>query len=395
MPFLSFNLDEANRIGLTNLQRFTAVSRPKPIPEQSLRALFAGLDLSEDLIGDPRSHEAAVAQLKYAVDQELNRLVIMLDNLREGPHYWREPLISGQELQGLRTELNEYKNFLGGIQPLNTPGKLRNFALGQGEVRHALRTRKTVQEVNRLYELLGGLANSMDYIYLAETTLPASDSWQRESARVRDEQLGWLRSTDQRGDSSLLARLKGGLANLKDGYIQRYLELHRLARLDATQDSAKKRLTGDTRWGQMRILSGLDFLSRSELQKLEERLGELRSCPSLSVHDLRTRPFCPSCGLTPRTFNPDTSAGENMLAVEHDFEHLYIKWMNGLRENLKSESSLKNLEMIVEREREQIHQFIRSGQLPEKLNDRFVAACVIPCKVWKKSPLKAQTCFWP
>ncbi len=370
----SSNLDEANRIGLTNLQRFTAVSRPKPIPEQSLKSLFAGLELSEDLISDPRSHEAAVSQLKYAVEQEINRVVILLDNLREGPHYWREALMGGQELQALRAELNEYKSFLGGVQPLNTPGKLRNFALGQGEVRHAVRTRKTVQETNLIFELLGGLASSMDYIYQAETALPAADPWQVEAARVRQEQIGWLRSPDQRGDSSLLARLKGGLANLQDAYIQRYLELHRRARLDATQDMQKKRLTSDPHWGQLRILSGLDFLSRGELQKLEERLGNLRSCPSLSAGDLRARPFCPSCGLNPRTLNVPNSASEQLTEVGRDFDHLYQKWLNGLRENLKSDSSQANPALIAEREREQIRVFIQSGELPEKMNDRFMAA---------------------
>ena len=250
----------------------------------------------------------------------------------------------------------------------------RDFALGQGEVRHAVRTRKTVQETNLIFELLGGLASSMDYIYQAETALPAADPWQVEAARVRQEQIGWLRSPDQRGDSSLLARLKGGLANLQDAYIQRYLELHRRARLDATQDMQKKRLTSDPHWGQLRILSGLDFLSRGELQKLEERLGNLRSCPSLSAGDLRARPFCPSCGLNPRTLNVPNSASEQLTEVGRDFDHLYQKWLNGLRENLKSDSSQANLALIAEREREQIRVFIQSGELPEKMNDRFMAA---------------------
>lgn len=370
----SSNLEEANRIGLTNLQRFTAISRPKPIPEQSLKALFAGFELSESLIDDPRSHEAAVAQLKYVVEQEINRVVILLDNLREGPHYWRESLLPTLELQSLRDELNQYKNFLGGLQPLNTPGKLRNFSLGQGEVRQAMRTRQRVQEVNRIYELLGGLATNMDYIYQAETTLPANDPWQAEAARVRAEQLTWLRSVDQRSDNGLLARLKGGLANLQDAYIQAYLALHQRARLDVSQDNQKKRLTSDPHWAQLRVLSGLEFLNRAELQKLEERLGDLRSCPSLTSADLRNRPFCPSCGLNPRASNLPDSAGEQLQAIQNDFDDLYQKWMNGLRENLKSESSQANLALIAERERAQIVTFIQSGELPEKLGDRFMSA---------------------
>ncbi len=370
----SSNLDEALHLGLNGLLRFTSVGRPKPIPEQSLRVLFAGLDLDETLLSDPRSHGLAVSQLSHVVEQELNRVVILEDSLREGPRYWREPLMSGIELQALRNELKEYKDFLNRIQPLNTPGKLRNFTYGQGEIRHALRTRQTVQETNRLLELLNNLSGNMDYIYQAEITLKAQDPWQSSAEQVRQEQITWLSDPKQRSQSGLQARLKGGLTNLQDNYVRRYLELHKEARLDSTRDMDKKRLTSDPHWTQLRALSALDFLNRSELLKLEERLGALRSCPSVNANDLRSRPFCPSCGFTPRTDQADASAGEQLEAVELDLNHLYQRWVNGLRDNLKSESSQANLAMISERERQEISQFIQTGQLPDKITDRLITA---------------------
>ena len=370
----SSNLDEAGRVGLPMLMRFNAVSRPKPIPEQSLRAVFEGLDLNADLISDAKSHELAISQLKFAVDQELNRIVILLDNLREGPRYWRESLLEPLELQQQRKEITDYKNFLSSLQTLNSPGKLRNFALGQGEVRHELHSRKKAQEINHLFEVVGALATTLDYIYQAEITLPADDPWQAESARVRTEHIGLLRSSTSVQGNGLLARLKGSLANLQDAYIQRYLELHRKARLDSTQDAEKKRITGDTRWGQLRALSGVDFLNRVELQKLEERLTDLKSCPSLTAADLRSRPFCGSCGFVPRTNAITSSAGEQLQQVSNDFGQLYLKWVNGLRENLKSDSSRANLTMIADKERKEITSFIDTGMLPERMTDRFISA---------------------
>ncbi len=370
----SSNLDEAVRVGLPMLLRFNAISRPKPIPEQSLRALFEAIDLNADLISDARSHELAISQLKFAVDQELNRVVILLDNLREGPHYWRESLLEPLELQHLRKEMTDYKNFLSSLQPLNSPGKLRNFTLGQGEVRHEMRSRKNAQEINYLFEVVGALATALDYIYQAEITLPADDAWQSEAARFRMEHIALLRSSASVPGNGLLARLKGSLANLQDAYIQRYLELHRKARLDSAQDAEKKRITSDTRWGQLRALSGVDFLNRVELQKLEVRLTDLKSCPSLSVTDLRSRPFCSSCGFVPRTHSITISAGEQLQQVSNDFGQLYLKWVNGLRENLKSQSSLANLALIPEKERKEITAFIDSGMLPERMAERFISA---------------------
>jgi hypothetical protein len=89
---------------------------------------------------------------------------------------------------------------------------------------------------------------------------------------------------------------------------------------------------------------------------------------------LRNRPFCPSCGYNPRTTNQTDSAGEQLQSIQSDFDDLYQKWINGLRENLKSESSQANLVLIAERERAQIVTFVQSGELPDKLSDRFMSA---------------------
>jgi hypothetical protein len=61
----STNLDEAARMGVETLIKFTAVSRPKPIPEQSLRVLFASLDLPENLVTDPKKLELAPIQNEF------------------------------------------------------------------------------------------------------------------------------------------------------------------------------------------------------------------------------------------------------------------------------------------------------------------------------------------
>ena len=124
----------------------------------------------------------------------------------------------------------------------------------------------------------------------------------------------------------------------------------------------------------MRALSGVDFLNRVELQKLEDRLTDLKSCPSLTAADLRSRPFCSSCGFVPRTHPVTSSADEQLQQVSNDFGQLYLKWVNGLRENLKSDSSRTNLAMITDKERKEITAFIETGVLPERMTERFISA---------------------
>lgn len=370
----STNLDEAARMGVETLMKFTAVSRPKPIPEQSLRVLFASLDLPENLVTDPKKLELAPIQLEASVSAELNLVVRLLENLREGPRYWRESLYSAAQLQELRGELTEYKNFLTSLQALNSPGKLRNFSTGQGEVRQVMRTRKVVGEIKALYELIQAVQPQLDYAYQAEVNLPNGDEWQKTADKMRAEHLKLLGTPAERTKPTTVTRLKGGLSNLQDAYVKRYVELHTLARLDSSLDAQKKRVTADPKWVQLRALSGLDFLQGNDLRKLEAQMGEVRSCPNLNPKDLQFTTVCPACAYSPRTQGVEKSAGQQLRELTDGLDGLHKQWINALVESLRSVSSQKNLTMLGAKEREQVNEFLQKKQLPEKITDRFISA---------------------
>lgn len=370
----STNLDEAARMGVETLVKFTAVSRPKPIPEQSLRVLFASLDLPENLVTDAKKLELAPIQLEASVNTELNLTVRLLENLREGPRYWRESLYSAAELQDLRSELTEYKNFLTSLQALNSPGKLRNFSTGQGEVRQVMRTRKVTGEIKALYELIQAVQPQLEYIYQAEVNLLQDDAWQKNAEKTRAEHLKLLSNPVERIKPTTVSRLKGGLSVLQDAYIKRYMELHAAARLDSSLDAQKKRVTADPKWTQLRALSSLDFLQGNDLRKLEAQLGEIRSCPSLSVKDLQSTTVCPACGYSPRSQSIEKSAGRQLQELTEGLDGIHKQWISALISNLKSESSQKNLTMLGTKEREHVNEFLQKKQLPEKITDRFISA---------------------
>ncbi len=370
----STNLDEAARIGMENLSRFTAISRPKPIPEQSLRALFAGFGLPEDLVTNSKKFELAPIQLEATVSGELDAVLRLLENLREGPRYWRESLYSSKELQDLRSQLTKYRDFLTSLQSLNSPGKLRNFAVGQGEIRQIMRTRQVVAEVKALYDLVRAVQPQLEYISQAELNLPEDDVWQNDCHKMRSEHLKLLSDPAERLKPTMISRLKGGLSNLRDGYVKRYMELHRGARLDTALDSQKKRLLADPHWAQLRALSSLEFLQGSELQKLEARIGEIRSCPGLSAKDLEFSTTCPACGFSARTQPTTVSAGQQLQELTQGLDQLHRQWIAALLSSLKGETAQSNLALLGPKDREQVTDFLKQKQLPEKITERFIAA---------------------
>lgn len=370
----STNLDEAARMGVETLMKFTAVSRPKPIPEQSLRVLFASFELSETFITDAKKLEIAHIQLESSVSTELNQVVRLLENLREGPRYWRESLYSAAQLQELRSELTEYKNFLTSLQALNSPGKLRNFSTGQGEVRQVMRTRKVVGEIKALYELIQAVQPQLEYVYSSEVNLPLDDAWHTSVEKTRAEHLKLLATPAERTKPTTVTRLKGGLSNLQDAYVKRYVELHALARLDSSLDAQKKRVTADPKWVQLRALSGLEFLQGNDLRKLEAKMGEVRSCPNLNPKDMQFTTVCPACGYSPRAQGVEKSAGQQLHELTEKLDALHKQWINALITSLKSDSAQATLKMVEPKGREQVNEFLQKKQLPEKITDRFITA---------------------
>jgi hypothetical protein len=115
-------------------------------------------------------------------------------------------------------------------------------------------------------------------------------------------------------------------------------------------------------------------LQGNELRKLEAQLGEVRSCPNLSAKDLQFTTVCPACGYSPRTQGVEKSAGAQLQELTEGLDILHKQWINALVASLKSESSQKNLGLLGTKEREQVTEFLKKGQLPEKITDRFISA---------------------
>jgi hypothetical protein len=371
----SDDLEDAAQLGVGEISKFTSISRPRSLPEQALRALFEGLDLPEGWIVDSTKHEFAVRELNRKVEEELNLAVRALEWLREGLHYWGEPLLSPDEQQAWRDQLTGYKDFLDSLQHLTTPGRLRNFSHGIGEVRQSLRARELLAHVRDLNETLQALQPHLAYIYQAEILLSKETPWLEEARQVRGEHLQILGDPEQRRAATVRARLNGGLANLRSSYAQAYIKMHNRARLNTTQDTRKKRLVQDTRWVKLKALAAaLDLLPAKKLEDLEKAVEGLYSCHGVGASDLKNQPKCPLCGFDLSAEDNNIAAFQRLEAAEAEFEELYQGWIATLCENLRDASMQENIHMLADKDRTGIEQFLQSGDLPEKISYQFLDA---------------------
>jgi len=371
----SDDLADAAKMGVAELIKFTSVGRPKILPSDALKALFGGLGLPEAWIDDASKHEFAVQQLQAVVLRELDSAVRLIETLREGLRYWRESILSPAEIQEWRAQLDRYKTFLDSLQHLTTPGRLRNFTVGVGEVRSRLKGRSLLSQVAAINETLQALQPGLDYIYQAEVSLPSDHPWQAEAAQVRSTQLEALKNPAQRTSPNLRALLNGGLANLRTSYAQAYIELHNRARLNSTQDGRKKRMVSDKRWAQLNGLAALDFFfTVGDLLKLEGMVNKIGSCPGVGAADLKNHTLCALCNFSPRDRGQEISALARLEEAEARFETLYAQWLAALRSDLSTPDAQETIKLLADKERELIETFVRTGELPERISERFIAA---------------------
>ena len=363
-------LEQAARMSLDQLWRFTSISRPKALPEMALRELFAQLHVDPELIATPRTLETGVRQLQQQILAELDTVVRRIEDLRDGPRCWGEPLYAPKEQQSLRSELDSYRQFLNGLQNLNTPAKLRNLSQGVGEIRAAFRARKNVEEESTLFDLLRPSQPLLEYLAKAQVLLPADHAWQAEATASKNEVLSVLRNPDQRNASGAAGRIKGRLENLQSAYIEVYMEMHRQMRLD--RSSRKQQLTADKRWARMLALSRLDLLPEKSLIALRDRVGVIQSCPGLQAAEMRTHASCPHCGYVPAVEKGKDTVFAQLNSVEKDFELLCTQWVEALLTNLDMPEATNMLSLLKPQERQAVLDFIQRRALPEKITDDLI-----------------------
>jgi len=366
--FGSDDLNELARQEVEDLTHFSAIARPKPLPEQSLKALFDGLGLPAEWITDPSQHERAAQEVTRLAGNELPRLAMAIDSLREGLRYAGQPILSTEETQTWRKSLETYRSLLEILDRMNTPGRLRQFPLGVGEVRAALKGRETLGRLNRLRELLQSIQPHLTYLTRAELRLPVEHPWQEEMNRARQQHLTWLRDPVLREDPALYSRLNGSLSNLRAAYAQAYLALHNQARLDRAGDERKRTLTQDLRWRQLFGLQDVHILPGKAFEKLKEAFNALRACPNLTLADLNDHTECPHCGFDPRTEALKQPAIAALEDLENELSVLHADWLSRLRAELSKPEAEQTIPLLKSPYREQIETFVQEGRLPDSIS---------------------------
>jgi hypothetical protein len=340
------SLTDAIRRPLRDLLAFRHLERPRDLPLSALLALFQVLGLAEGFMRDPNQREEGVRQLQQAVERELDTTVQTQRLVGQGLVLWNSAVLEGAALAEVQRTLADYKTFLESLRPYQTVGKLKNLRLTPDEIEAHAIGRQIQSDLNAFSALLQDLQPLTAYLSTAQEVLPVGHEFRSRVQAMQSEHLAVLRDPQQRTEVGTRSRLLQELNALKREYGVYYVSLHQAARLNTTQDDAKKQLLNHPSLAHLRSLAHITLLPRMQLDTWQNDIGQLQPCFGLNADELHDTPICPRCRFRPIEERRSEAVEVALTRLETELEQMDHEWLTSLRDNLHDPIASNGLELL-------------------------------------------------
>ena len=368
--------DQLGRIPVHNLAAFKHVERPKGLPLEPLRQLFALLGLPEGKLVNESTRDGAVQDLQVEVAARVERLAVVQAKLRDGLTFWDLSILSEQQRAQWADELREAKDFIESLQTFNTAGKLHNFPHEAGAVAARRPGLELVGRVEELADLVTHAGPATAYLSTAEAVLPGDHPWREEVARAKVDLFSQVTNPHKRAAEGFRRQLHETLDGLKARYQAAYLALHASAHLGARDDEKKATLVRDSRLLQLQKLDAVEIMPHQQLKSVQDTLFGLKTCFALSRRDLDAGPVCPHTGYRPlESPRGAQSAAQTLAGLDERLDELVHDWTQTLLGNLEDPTVRGNVELLSDPVgRAELAAFMQRGELPDPVSPAFVQA---------------------
>ena len=374
--FDATSLSQLAGTSVDELAQFKHIERPKEWNLTALKALYELLGLAPGLAQEvTMGKEAAVQQLQTTVANTVEHVVLAQQALQSKLAFWGKNILDDSVVSTQSSLLERLKGFLESLQPLNTPGKLKNFRYEAQEVTGHRDGLQALKEIESIQELLADLGSTASYLSTAEAVLPTGHDWIGKMKAIRDEVLGQLGDPAKRSAIPFRQQTRRKLGDLKKTYLQAYLTMHARARLGVNEDKRKAQLMGDERLKDLQKLSTIDLMPRQHLMDFRNRLASLKSCFALTEQELDASPICPHCNFRPATESATAPAASMLASLDDEMDKLVGNWTKTLLTNLEDPTTKERIKKALSpSQKKMVQAFLNTKALPEDITHEFLNA---------------------
>lgn len=372
-------LDSIKDINSAELQSFRHLSKPKDVSFTELIHLCKVIGIAEGLISNPAGREdgiAAIAGKLQEIDRDASQALGSYNNNQE---LWGESLIVEYKVEEYRDNIKVAKDFFANFgQRFNTVAKLANFNYTKDfidDIEKDLNAVTIIKEYNKFRDTCG---QNINYIFHLERDIDdADDSYSKElKDKINNAKLRFheLRDSLQEKKSGEEAgnEVNKELMIIKEEYIRHYIEEHNKRRLTMHDSHKTDEIKSSKDYNNLRSLSNIKLFSETQFKKIEADLTSLKTCPGLNPEMLKADHICHNCYFVLGEKSPLVTGKLDDIQIA--IEDLVKQWTNNLSDFLSDPALKEKISFLKESQQKAINEFIKSGSLPETVDNNFVNA---------------------
>ncbi|WP_044640701.1 DUF6079 family protein [Risungbinella massiliensis] len=356
----ALKLDQLVKLPLQQLLDFTHIKKPSELPLREWEGIFELLNVNTSLLRT--ALETGITQAHTKVDVLINEVLTMNRELVQGIVSW-----DGQSLTSTTDQerLDQFKQFLEGLQKFNTPAKAKNLRYSLAEIQEQKATLEKLEQLQELKKKVQEWTKLAQYLVNAQNLLPTSHEWQKKANEALQELLVALKN-GRNGRAELRQA-----EDLKKEYQIIYLDLHNKARLNATEENQKMQLLQDQRYIVLNQLQIIRIIPKTHLESWQNRIQSLQICYQLTRDKLDHNVQCPFCKFRPAN---DTMPKTTLDELEDELQTLLDQWTQLLVNNIETEEMKENIELLSPEQQDLVHMFLSQKALDLPVDSRFLQA---------------------
>ena len=369
------NLDIIPKTSMLDIQSFKYLSKPKDIQLAELVHLYEILELPTGLVTNPSQRESGLMQMLAKTQEIVHNAAKARSRLQNNFQLWGEPLVAEHIAASYYDSLSRVIDTLGNFQSrFNSVPKLNNFAYTREDIDNLEKDLRVISVVMELDEFRNGCTDTVAYIMNLDR-MDLSSSL-RESIEVTKERFRQIRDdipVDLDG-AGAAADVNDDLEKIKNEYISIYFEEHNKRRLGISDGKRKGEIMSSRALANLDRLSALSIFSGAKVKSIKDDLSALKICYDLTPVMLKKTHFCTKCNYLLGSNEPPVKG--RLDDIETRIENLLFDWTNTLLNTITDPFAQEQMQFLSAEQRRVIEDFIKTKELPEKVDAFFVDAII-------------------
>jgi hypothetical protein len=347
------NIESVLSLSENDYFTFQHIKQPQGIPVKHLKALFTCLGLPDytSELEKPETISKIVTEAKTKAERVVKTKAIVAQGLK----CRNVPLLSDEDSNKIKTELDTLGTMLDSIQSYNTYGRLKSFKFTESELQTAFKAWPHCDLVEKLKEKAEKFERLVGYLYTAQSYVVEAEKPLYDEIKAAIEKLQVVVASSSDAD---VKKYEALLNSLIDRYADYYLDQYTRCRLSKQDALAKERILVGEKKRICDIIKDVEIITTTDYTNWINSITALREADtSLTKAKVLLEPY--------QDFNPREYYGKPAYQIhqlEEQLDSILEKWTTAMRSVFKDPSIQENMDILKASDRQLVENF-RTGQL--------------------------------